>query len=430
MNAQTNRNTESTGLGLSITKHLVEMMDGTITFESEYKKGMTFFVRLRQQFVSNVPIGKETANNIMNIRIAHNKHTQKSLLKRADFSYANVLVVDDVQTNLDVAQGMLGSYGLYIDCALSGQQAINMIRKENPRYDIVFMDHMMRGIDGIETVRIIREEIGTSYARNVPIIALTANAIIGNEKMFLEHGFQAFISKPIDIMRLDSVLRRWIGNKNDGEKNDHKEEMEDNNFSLKNKEELLYGMTIEGIDIDKGLESFSGNKDTFIKVLNSYSVNTRPLLADIKKFIESENLAEYGITVHGIKGSSFGIGAIQAGKYAERLEDTAKEGKMEKVLVENDAFCKYIENLLNSIDSALDIIKEKNKKPVASAPDPDLLRELRSACMEYDIGRIDKIMTMLESFEYTNGEELINWLHEQVNEMSLSEISCGSWPAV
>jgi len=427
VNAQTNRKAESTGLGLSITKHLVEMMDGNITFQNEYGKGMTFFVRLRQQFVSEVTIGRETANNIMNVRFANKRRTQNSLLKRVDLSYANVLVVDDVQTNLDVARGMLIPYGLYIDCALNGQQAIDMIRKENPRYDIVFMDHMMHDMDGIETVRIIREEIGTSYACNVPIIALTANAIIGNEKMFLKHGFQAFISKPIDLMLLDSILRRWVGNKKIYEKSDQKEEYEKNSYSSKNEEAFLNGIAIEGIDIDKGLKLFSGDKEVFINVLHSYSVNTRPLLGIIKKYLESDNIADYGVTVHGIKGSSFAIGAIQAGKYAERLEYMAKMRKMDEVLVENEVFDKYMENLLDSIDGTLNIIKVKNRKPIASSPDPELLQELRSACMEFDMGKVDKIITLLESYEYIKGAQLIKWLHEQVDEMNLSEISDGNW---
>ena len=430
VNAEISRKTESTGLGLSITKHLVEMMDGTITFKSEYGKGVTFFVRLRQQFVSDVVIGKETANNIMKIGFTDNKRTQNALLKRADLSYANVLVVDDVQTNLDVVRGMLIPYGLYIDCALNGQQAIDMIRKESPRYNIVFMDHMMHGMDGIETVRIMREEIGTHYARNVPVIALTANAIVGNEKMFLERGFQAFISKPIDIARLDSILRSWIGKKDIYKKNEHIEEPKENNLPLKNEEALLYGMTIEGVNIKKGLEFFSGDEKMFIKVLHSYSVNTRPLLDDLKKYLDNENLSEYGVTVHGIKGSSFGIGAVLAGQYAQRLERMAKERKTDELLAEKNVFYLYMENLLDSIDDSLEKIKLKNKKPAASVPDPELLLELRSACMEFDMGKIDKIMSQLESFEYTNGAHLINWLREHMDNMNLSEIADGNWPVV
>jgi len=429
VNAQTNRNAESTGLGLSITKYLVDMMGGNITFESEYRKGMTFFVRLPQRFVSNVPIGKETADNIMSIRFTDNRKSQNAILKRVNLSYANVLVVDDVQTNLDVAKGMLLPYGLYIDCAHSGQQAIDMIREENPRYDIVFMDHMMRGMDGIETVRIIREEIGTSYARDVPIIALTANAIIGNEKMFLKNGFQEFVSKPIDITRLDFVLRQWIGNKNISEIDDQNDEPDGNKRNLKYEKTLLEGITLEGIDIERGLRLFSGDEEVYIKVLRSYSVNTRPLLDNIKKLLDNGNLAEYAVTVHGIKGSSFGIGADLAGQYAQRLERMAKTGENDGMLSENGSFINYIEKLLDSINSAIDIIKTKKIKPQASSPDPALLAELKSACIEYDVGKIEKIMAGLESFEYVKDARLITWLKEKVDEMSFKEIAEGNWPA-
>jgi len=423
VDAQINRKAESTGLGLSITKRLVEMMDGIITVNSEYGKGMIFSVRLRQQFVSDVPIGKETIRNIMNTRFTDNKRTQSAKLKRIDLSYACVLVVDDMPTNLDVARGMLIPYGLYVDCVSSGQMAIDMIRKENPRYDAVFMDHMMPDMDGIEAVRIIREEIGTDYARNIPIIALTANAIVGNEKIFLENGFQAFISKPIDMIRMDSILRKWVKKKDFKEENEISEQI---NHDKKNKT-LLSRITIDGVNIDTGLECFAGNEEIYIKVLQSYTENTRPLLDIIQGHLESGNLANYAVTVHGIKGSSFGIGAMRAGLEAERLEHLAKTGKTEQVLFENSAFVEYLTRLLNSINDALVMLNKKNNKPFATSPDPELLQELRKACGEYDVGKVDKIMELLEVYEYENGAGLITWLHEQIKEMNFNEIFNGNW---
>jgi len=208
-----NRETEGTGLGLSITKRLISAMDGTISVSSEYGKGSVFSVRMRQKIVSHEPIGTQTADNLMSHNYVKTKRTQSAGLVRPDLSYSRILVVDDMQTNLDIVKGMLMPYGIHVNCALSGSEAIEMIISENPRYDAVFMDHMMPGIDGVETVRIIREEIGTGYAQNIPIIALTANAIAGTEDMFLANGFQAYISKPVDIMRLDSVLRKWVRQK-------------------------------------------------------------------------------------------------------------------------------------------------------------------------------------------------------------------------
>jgi len=440
LDAHANRKVESTGLGLSITKRLVDMMDGTITAESEYGKGMTFSVRLRQQLVSDTPIGKETAKNLMGARFIDNKRAQSAKLKRIDLSYASVLVVDDMPVNLDVAKGMMVPYKLRVDCASSGQQAIDIIRAcgessetGNVRYDAVFMDHMMPGMDGIEAVRIIREEIGTDYARNIPIIALTANAIIGNEELFLEHGFHAFISKPIDMMRLDSVLRQWVRNK------DREGEQQSETVSLKSgstdepllteqNEIPLGGITITGVDITAGLKRFAGNEEEYIKVLKSYTAHTRPLLGGLEKNLSSGTFSEYAITVHGIKGASFGIGASYAGSYAERLEQLAKAGETEQVLAENSAFLETMNDLLDSIDSALSEYKSKTSKPSAAAPDPELLQELRKACAEYDVGKIDSIMSRLDSFEYENGGELITWLREHIDDMNLTEISSGNWP--
>jgi CheY-like chemotaxis protein len=130
-------------------------------------------------------------------------------LVRPDLSYARVLVVDDMQTNLDVARSMLRKYKISVDCVTSGKDAVSSIEAEEHVYNVIFMDHMMPEMDGMETAERIRA-IGTEYARTIPIIALTANAAVGNEQMFLENGFQAFLPKPVNIRDLDTVIRKWL----------------------------------------------------------------------------------------------------------------------------------------------------------------------------------------------------------------------------
>jgi HPt (histidine-containing phosphotransfer) domain-containing protein len=284
------------------------------------------------------------------------------------------------------------------------------------------MDHMMPGMDGIEAVRIIREKIGTDYARNVPIIALTANAIIGNEEMFLEHGFQAFISKPIDAQRLDSVLRQWVRNKNIEKELSAGSELEPAVTET-------FTLPFDDVDTVAGLERFSGNEEIYKSVLKSYVTNTRSLLDSLSGHLEEENLTDYAILVHGIKGSSFTIGAMDLGAKAEHMEHLAKAGEKERVLAENSAFVESVKNLLDLIDSALSVYKSQTSKPVATAPDPALLRELREACAEYDVGRIDRIMAQLDSFEYEKGTELVTWLQGQVDDMNFRVIIEGDWPA-
>ena len=205
---RTNRGIEGTGLGLAITKRLAELMGGEASFESEYGKGSTFRVRIRQGYVDNTVIGSTVAENLKSFHYAENKQNLSKKLVRENLSFAKVLVVDDMQTNLDVAAGLLGKYKMQVDCILKGEDAIELIRN-NTVYNAIFMDHMMPGMDGIETANAIRA-LGTDYARKIPIIALTANAIQGTEEMFYSSGFQDFISKPINIMQLDSVIRKWI----------------------------------------------------------------------------------------------------------------------------------------------------------------------------------------------------------------------------
>jgi signal transduction histidine kinase/DNA-binding response OmpR family regulator len=210
LDVRSNRAIEGTGLGLSITKNLVKMMDGTIEVESVYGTGSTFRVRLRQGFVNDTRIGSEVAENLKSFKFVDESRISSEKLLRIHLPYARVLVVDDVLINLDVARGMMQPYQMQIDCVTSGQEAVEIIRSAKTRYNAIFMDHMMPEMDGIEATRVIREEIASDYAKSVPIIALTANAIAGNEEMFLGKGFQAFLSKPIDIQRLDQVIRKWV----------------------------------------------------------------------------------------------------------------------------------------------------------------------------------------------------------------------------
>jgi signal transduction histidine kinase len=203
------REIEGTGLGLSITKKFVEMMNGEISVESEYGKWTTFQVSIRQGFVSDNTIGKETAENLCAFRYSEKKNDAQKKLVRPDLSYARVLAVDDFPANLDVVAGMLRKYKMRVDCVLSGQEAVGLIAAGEPVYDAIFMDHMMPGMDGIEAVARIRALTG-DYAKTIPIIALTANAVSGYEQMFLDNGFNAFLAKPFSVMGLDSVVQKWI----------------------------------------------------------------------------------------------------------------------------------------------------------------------------------------------------------------------------
>jgi PAS domain S-box-containing protein len=212
VDTRANRTIEGTGLGLSITKKFVELMHGEISVKSEYGKGTTFRASIRQGFVTDKKIGKETADNLCKFRYSEKKLSPGERLVRSNLSYARVLVVDDFPMNLDVAAGMLGKYKMKVDCVSSGQDAIKRITAGEPVYDAVFMDHMMPGMDGVEATKEIRA-LGTKYAQEIPVIALTANVIAGNEQMFMENGFNAYLPKPFNAAALDKVVQRWVRDK-------------------------------------------------------------------------------------------------------------------------------------------------------------------------------------------------------------------------
>ena len=432
---RSNRKIEGTGLGLSITKRIAEMMDGSVSVESEYGKGSTFTVRIRQKFVNDTVIGEEVAKSLKELRYSESKRSKNSQLNRIRLPYARVMVVDDVETNLDVARGMMKPYGMQIDCINNGQAAVDAVRAGEVRYNAIFMDHMMPEMDGIEAVRIIREEIGTEYAKTVPIIALTANAIVGNERMFLSKGFHAFLTKPIEIANLDSVIRKWVRDK------EKEQELADKLIEVGGEQVLdirsgkdrrqpfgnrrggpglpVFHKKINGVDIDKGMQRFGKDWKIFMKILHSFAGSTPSLLEKIKKE-NKDNLPNYAITVHGIKGSSRSICAESIGDKAEALEKAAKAGDVDFVIANNADFINAVENLIIDLKDALDNVTIP--KPKKDKPDRVALDKLVAACDANDIDKVDTIMEEIDYYEYESDDGLALWLRENVDEANFTQI--------
>jgi len=435
MDTISNREINGTGLGLSISKMMIDMMKGSITVQSEYGKGSAFTVKLPQKHVSDEILEPIVINNLKRFHYSTRKNNIKSRLSRISLPYARVLVVDDVLINLDVAKGMMKPYRMCVDCVSSGQEAVDAIRNENVKYNAVFMDHMMPVMDGIEATRIIREEIGTEYAKNIPIIAFTANAFVVNEEMFLSKGFNAFISKPIDVMHLDAVLRQWV--RNEEMEKDLKEQQaaegretfdiragtdrRQGRGDRRKGDRRVFAQKITGVDIGKGLERFNGDWETYLQIIKSFTVNLKPIIDTIHE-INKENLYDYAIIVHGIKSACRGICAEEAGSKAEALELAAKTGDLDFVLENNQALINVILGLINNIDNVfkdeVKIIKPKKDKPYAEA-----LSNLKTACLKCAIEEIEKAMNEIDAFEYAKDDGLVLWLRENVNDMNYKEIA-------
>ncbi len=420
IDAQTSRKVGGAGLGLSITKKFAEMMGGSVSVESEYGKGSVFTVTFRQRPAGDAVIGAETAENLKRFRYSDEKRRVGGWTDRIQLPYARVLVVDDNVTNLDIARGILKPYGMRVDCVTDGRKAVEAIRAGSPAYNAVFMDHMMPEMDGVEAARRIRA-LGGAYAENMPIIALTANAIAGNEEMFLRNGFQAFIPKPIDLARLDEVIRNFLRDRKREEPERKGGDMESEGGTAHAGRCLRdFADGVAGLDMLRGIGRFGGERQ-FMQILRSFAVNTGPLL-DSLRTVDRDSLAAYATAVHGIKGSARNICAPSVGDRAEELEHAAKNGDLEFTLRNNPAFLHAAERLIGEIQAVLAAVAKANPRPKKSAPDAELLLRLRDACENFDMDGVDEAMEELERYEYGDDGGLAASLRDCVTKMDYGAV--------
>jgi signal transduction histidine kinase/FixJ family two-component response regulator/HPt (histidine-containing phosphotransfer) domain-containing protein len=421
-----NRRIEGTGLGLSITAGLAAAMGGTITAESEYGKGSVFRVSLPQGIADETPIGREAAENIRRFRFSGDRTRNRGNLIRSWMPYGKVLVVDDLQTNLDVMTGLLAPYGLRVDTVLSGREAVDRIAAGEPRYDLVFMDHMMPGMDGIEAVGLIRNELGTEYARTVPVVVLTANAIAGNREMFLESGFNDFVPKPVDIKLLDAVLNRWV--REDRGAEDQTPEPAANEpldgepggggpegGGLDGEGQWLLEHPLEGLDFSAAMTLYGNRGAAYIPILKSFVTHTPPLLERMDLHLAS-SLPDYAIEVHGLKGTCNAVCAGGTAALARELEFAAKAGNADFAASRHGELRRQTLALIEALKALLaewEARRPEQEKEGRPAPDRESLSRLCAAAAEFNSSLTEAILGDLEQYRYEQGEELIAWLRER-----------------
>ena len=387
-----NRTIEGTGLGLSISKKLVDAMGGSITVESEYGKGSAFSVSIVQETVDSTGIGEETAEKLRQFLYINPDKAKE--INRIRMPYGKVLIVDDLPVNLKVACGLLEPYGLQIDTAESGQKAIDLI-KSGIKYDLVFMDHLMPDMDGIEAVRLIRE-----FEKEVPIVALTANALTGTMEMFLSNGFNGFIPKPIDIFQLDEALNQWVLDKQkiateiQAVKEEAKNEKTDQNGTV---------LLIQGLDTQHGISMTGGTKDGYINVLSMFSKDAQDRLPLLQTMPSHESLTMFVTQVHALKSASYSIGAAHIAALAEDLE---RAGIIKDLAIIEDklpGFTEQLTELITNIKAALKINTSASSSIQSPASIPhSLLEELAAAL---DSEKVNDISRILKEIETISGQQ-------------------------
>jgi len=318
--------------------------------------------------------------NILNNEWKKNNNSTDSVITfRAEG--VNVLIVDDNAVNLKVAAGLLQPYGYIIHTAESGKRAIEIL--ENKEIDIVFMDHMMPEMDGVEATQIIREK-DDEYYKNLPIIALTANAVNGAKEMMLGAGFDDFIAKPIEIERLNEILEKWVP---------------------------------EGTMIDYGVANkFTEGVDGFFYEILEVYVQTGPeKISLIQELYEKEDWKNYVIEVHALKSSSYTIGAEVLGQLAQKLEHAGKREEYSIIHDNHEKLLSMYEKVINEGKRQLESQGTKNgvneEISVELLPDIDeslyaeYVSKIIESCNVFDKEGIESVLEELRGYKY-NGEAL------------------------
>ena len=354
-------------------------------------------------------------------------HERRGVDVRFSAPDARILLVDDIHTNLKVAEGLLAPYNIQIDVSSNGLDSVSRI--QNNIYDIVFMDHMMPGMDGVEAVRIIRHLEG-EYFRKLPIVALTANAVSGTREMFLANGFNDYLAKPIELEKLAELLDKWIPVNKRRAPSPLVIKPMTKNSTIKSKDTATRvrqypHLVIDGLDIDSGLDFFDNDEATYRDILKTY-VEHMPMILERLTLaaadLTPENLHRYAIDVHGVKGSSFSIFANNLGNLAADLEKKAKLGDAAAVAAGNRELTQAADRLLEGVASYLNVSAGTEGLKFAESPDPNLLASLRVACDSYDVPAMEECMANLQRYKYETGDELVSWLRTKLEELDYDAI--------
>ncbi len=385
-----NRTIEGTGLGMSITNRLLQLMDSKLKVESIYGEGSTFSFGIRQKVVKWKPIGN--FQDAYRRSLSGREKYQESFIAPS----ASILVVDDTPMNIKVVKGLLKQTQIQIDMAESGQECLNMAVKK--KYDIIFLDHRMPGMDGIETLAIL-QEMGDSLNHETPVIALTANAISGAREQYLAAGFTDYLTKPINSMQLEIMIVTYLPKEKVlpvvPEENEEEE-----------KTDLPEWLVNSGLDTQNGV-LYCGSTDGYLEAVEIFADSIDEMGHDIKYFQENGNIKNYTIKVHALKSSSRIIGASELSERAKKLEEAGNNGDWDTINNDTPKLLK----MLQSYGEALRPIHQKKENENTNLPEiePEQLAEAYAAMKEisssFDYDSMMFIFKSLEEYRIPDAEQ-------------------------
>lgn len=386
-----NRNIEGTGLGMSITTQLLERMGSKLQVDSVYGKGSVFYFSLKQKIESHEPIG----NLEQRIKNQTTEHTYQVMFTAPE---AEVLVVDDNVVNRRVFVNLLKATKIKIDEAADGKQCLELVQKK--KYDLIFLDHMMPDLDGITVLHKMRE--WEEYpCRCTPVIALTANAVTGARKMYLQEGFQDFLPKPVNPEKLEKILMEMLPE----DKVTYEERKEEGKKSV-----TVELPELEGIDWNyaqlycKDLGILEDTLNHYYETIEDEAVQLESAMKMIDRTKEGEQaISQFRIKVHSMKNSAAMIGAVSLAGVAKLLEDAAGDEKVDVIENVTPVFLQEWRKMREVLKLVVEEDAEAGKEPMDSAMIKEFLRLLRNAMGEMDVDTADEILKQLKKYEFPEG---------------------------
>lgn len=394
VDSRKNRNVEGTGLGLSISKRLIDLMHGTIEVESEYGVGTTFTIKIPQKVIDRRPVC-DTSDEV-------SRDDSPVYFTSPE---TKILLVDDNLINRKVACGLLSKYDFQITEADSGQTAVELTRNNN--YDIILMDHMMPGMDGLEAANIIQQEMARELRTCPIIIALTANAMEGVREMFLSHGFKDYLSKPIDRIPLHECLSKWIPLE--------KKILSEEEVTFENTVSLdeLSDIFINSINIAEALKRHTGTLDDYLQLLHLFYLEASKKLRLLQQLYVDEDMENYQIEVHALKSAAANLGALGLSDSARELEFACKRDDQEYIDKHHQNMLDQYETLISEIQPVL------VNKGLLDRGDDDS-KEKKEISREVLHEKLQNALEALEEFQSKDCQHILNELLGYILEENLA----------
>lgn len=382
-----NHNIEGTGLGLALTKYLLEAMGSKLLLESEYGKGSAFYFGLEQKIVDDTPIG--------DYQKMYEKSRQENERYRESFQApdAQILVVDDTRMNLEVCKGLLKKTKVQIDVAESGAECLQMC--EQKEYHLILLDHKMPHMDGVECLQRIRQQ-EEGLNTNTTVIALTANAITGAKEYYLKNGFDDYLSKPVQGEKLEQLLCQYLPS----ELLLSPEEATIASYETMSTEvpEII------GIDEEDALSYAGESQEEYLKNLKLYLEEYDSKRTQIQEAFEKDDWENYQILAHSIKSTSRLIGANDMSLLAKSMEEAAAKRNAIRIRGDHEVFMDQYERLCQRIKVAVaNVVMTSNVpelKPVSKDEMHELISHMKTSVDEFDMSALHDQLEQLIGYDY------------------------------